>query len=64
MEKHYDMSKATPEEIVEDFLAEEAMESIKEMEDQGYECVGVYDIDWFVNGGKNEVFDQLAADMK
>ena len=73
MEKYYDLSKMTSKEIVEDFLAEEeaekqaldnaATEAVAEEEEE-WECVGIYDADWFLNGGKDEVFDQLAADMK
>ena len=74
MEKYYDLSKMTPEEIAEDFLAseeaekkaqEEAVEqAVAEAEAEGWECVGVYDAEWFLNGGKDEVFAQLAADME
>ena len=73
MEKYYDLSKMTSKEIVEDFLAaeeaekkaqEEAVEQAVAEEEEEWECVGVYDTDWFVNGGKDEVFAQLAADME
>ena len=74
MEKYYDLSKMTSKEIVEDFLAaeeaekkaqEEAVEqAVAEAEAEGWECVGVYDAEWFLNGGKDEVFAQLAADME
>ena len=74
MEKYYDLSKMTSKGIAEDFLAaeeaekkaqEEAVEqAVAEAEEESWECVGVYDADWFVNGGKDEVFAQLAADME
>ncbi len=75
MEKYYDLSKMTSKEIVEDFLAaeeaekkaqEEAVEQAvaEAEEEESWECVGVYDADWFVSGGKDEVFAQLAADME
>ena len=77
MEKYYDLSKMTSKEIVEDFLAaeeaekkaqeeavEQAVAEAAEAEEESWECVGVYDADWFVNGGKDEVFAQLAADME
>ena len=74
MEKYYDLSKMTSKEIVEDFLAaeeaekkaqEEAVEqAVADAEAEDWECVGVYDADWFVSGGKDEVFAQLAADME
>ena len=73
MEKYYDLSKMTPEEIAEDFLAaeeaekkvqEEAVEqTIAEAEAEGWECLGVYDIKEFLDK-KDEIFEDLAKDME
>ena len=73
MEKYYDLSKMTPEEIAEDFLAseeaekkaqEEAVEqAVAEAEAEDWECVGVYDIKEFLDK-KDEIFEDLAKDME
>lgn len=65
MEKYYDMSKGVKNaDIVDDFLTEEAVENANAMKEQGFDCVGIYDATEFVNGKKDEVFAQLAADME
>ena len=73
MEKYYDLSKMTPEEIAEDFLAseeaekkaqEEAVEqAVAEAEAEDWECLGVYDIKEFLDK-KDEIFEDLAKDME
>ena len=74
MEKYYDLSKMTPEEIAEDFLTseeaekkaqEEAVEqTIAEAEAEGWECLGVFDAKDFMDGKFEKQEDEWLADME
>ena len=74
MEKYYDLSKMTPEEIAEDFLAseeaekkaqEEAVEqAVAEAEAEGWECLGVFDAKDFFDGKFEKLEDEWLADME
>lgn len=75
MEKYYDLSKMTPEEIAEDFLAseeaekkaqEEAVEqTIAEAEAEGWECLGVFDgKEFFCSDKYDALKDEWLADLE
>ena len=44
-EKYYEVNKVKPEDMMEDFFAEEEKEKFNEMIDEGWTALGMYDKD-------------------
>ncbi len=55
MDKYYELTPDTKaEDIVEDFLTEEALETANAMEEDGWQCLGVFPLKDFVDGKYRE----------
>ncbi len=65
MDKYYELTPDTKaEDIVDDFLTEEALENAQAMEDEGYECLGVFPAGDFLDGKYRDVELSWLEDME
>ncbi len=65
MDKYYELTPDTKaEDIVDDFLTEEALENAKAVEDEGWQCLGVYPLQDFVDGKYREEEFSWLDDME